>query len=146
MTIDIKHAFGIGPIQVDAMTIRTTVFVNEQGVAINEELDGHDAEAIHIIAYFDGKLAATARLLEEDIGVWHVQRVATVYSMRGKGLGSALFDYIEKLAPGYQIHTLILGAQLQARGFYDGLDFESFGDQFLDAGIWHVNMKKKLTK
>lgn len=147
MTIEIKHQKGIGPIQADALIIRKTVFVIEQGVAIADEMDDPSAEeeAIHIVAYVDGKLAATARVLPESATTWHVQRVATLYPARGKGLGSKLFAYIEQLAPEYGIKTLVLGAQVQARGFYDRLGFSAFGEAFIDAGIQHIHMKKALS-
>ncbi|MCT4411725.1 GNAT family N-acetyltransferase [Leuconostoc falkenbergense] len=147
MTIEIKHQKGLGPIQADALIIRKTVFVIEQGVAISDEMDDTSAEeeAIHIVAYVDGKLAATARVLPESATTWYVQRVATLYPARGKGLGSKLFAYIEQLAPEYGIKTLVLGAQVQARGFYDRLGFSAFDEEFIEAGIQHIHMKKALS-
>ena len=146
MTIEIKHQIGLGPIHDDALTIRTTVFVAEQGVPMQLELDDPaiEATALHIVAYVDGKLAGTARVFEEHPGIWHVQRVATLYPMRGQGIGRQLFAYIEKLAPGYHIQALELGAQVQAKGFYENLGFQAFGDEFYDANILHIHMKKEL--
>lgn len=146
MTVEIKHQIGLGPIHDDALTIRTTVFVAEQGVPMQLELDDPtiEAAALHIVAYVDDKLAGTARVFEEQSGVWHVQRVATLYPMRGQGIGRQLLAYIEKLAPGYHIHTLELGAQMQAKGFYENLGFQAFGDEFCEADILHIYMKKEL--
>lgn len=146
MTVEIKHQIGLGPIHDDALTIRTTVFVAEQGVPMQLELDAPtiEAAALHIAAYVDDKLAGTARVFEEQPGVWHVQRVATLYPMRGQGIGRQLLAYIEKLAPGYHIHTLELGAQMQAKGFYENLGFQAFGDEFYEADILHIHMKKEL--
>ncbi|WP_312040867.1 GNAT family N-acetyltransferase, partial [Leuconostoc lactis] len=137
MTVEIKHQIGLGTIHDDALTIRTAVFVAEQGVPMHLELDNPtvEATALHIVAYVDGKLAGTARVFEEHPGIWHVQRVATLYPMRGQGIGRQLFAYIEKLAPGYHIQTLELGAQIQAKGFYENLGFQAFGDEFYDANI-----------
>lgn len=146
MTVEIKHQIGLGTIHDDALTIRTAVFVAEQGVPMHLELDNPtvEATALHIVAYVDGKLAGTARVFEEHPGIWHVQRVATLYPMRGQGIGRQLFAYIEKLAPSYHIQTLELGAQIQAKGFYENLGFQAFGDEFYDANILHINMKKEL--
>ncbi|WKY79235.1 GNAT family N-acetyltransferase [Leuconostoc lactis] len=146
MTVEIKHQIGLGTIHDDALTIRTAVFVAEQGVPMHLELDNPtvEATALHIVAYVDGKLAGTARVFEEHPGIWHVQRVATLYPMRGQGIGRQLFAYIEKLAPGYHIQTLELEAQVQAKGFYENLGFQAFGDEFYDANILHINMKKEL--
>lgn len=146
MTVEIKHQIGLGTIHDDALTIRTAVFVAEQGVPMHLELDNPtvEATALHIVAYVDGKLAGTARVFEEHPGIWHVQRVATLYPMRGQGIGRQLVAYIEKLAPGYHIQKLELGAQIQAKGFYENLGFQAFGDEFYDANILHINMKKEL--
>ena len=146
MTVEIKHQIGLGTIHDDALTIRTAVFVAEQEVPMHLELDNPtvEATALHIVAYVDGKLAGTARVFEEHPGIWHVQRVATLYPMRGQGIGRQLVAYIEKLAPGYHIQTLELGAQIQAKGFYENLGFQAFGDEFYDANILHINMKKEL--
>lgn len=146
MTIEIKHQIGLGAIHDDALNIRTAVFVAEQGVPMHLEMDNPtiEAAALHIVAYVDGKLAGTARVFEAHPSVWHVQRVATLYPMRGQGIGRELFAYIEKLAPGYTIQTLDLGAQVQAKGFYESLGFQPYGSEFLEAGILHINMKKEL--
>ncbi|MGY3743654.1 GNAT family N-acetyltransferase [Leuconostoc inhae] len=146
MRIEIKHQLGLGVIHDDALNIRKTVFVGEQGVALTDEMNNPLAEkkALHIVAYVNGQPAATARVLEENPGIWHVQRVATLHAMRGQGLGSQLFDYIESLAPFYHIHMLDLGAQIQARKFYEQLKFHTYGSEFSEAGITHIGMKKEL--
>ncbi|WP_367300456.1 GNAT family N-acetyltransferase [Leuconostoc carnosum] len=144
MTIEITHQVGLGKVHDDALKIRKAVFVAEQGVSLVDEIDtpSNEESARHFVAYVDGTLAATARALEEEPGVWHIQRVATLYPLRGKGLGANLIAFIENTATNYDIHTLYLGAQIQAKGFYERLGFSAYGDEFLDAGIWHVHMKK----
>ncbi|MEX0381632.1 GNAT family N-acetyltransferase [Leuconostoc sp. MS02] len=146
MTLEIKHQLGLGSIHDDALHIRTTVFVAEQGVSLSDEMNDQLTEetALHIVAYINGNPAATARVLEENTGVWHVQRVATLQALRGQGLGSQLFDYIEQLAPFFHIHTLDLGAQVQAKKFYERLNFKTYGSEFQEAGIVHIGMKKEL--
>jgi len=146
MTIKIKHQIGLGPIHDEALTIRTAVFVTEQGVSIKDEMADQLAEetALHMVAFLDNISAATARVREETPGIWHVQRVATLPSFRGQGIASQLFAYIESFAPQYHIHTLDLGAQVQAKLFYEHLQFEAYGSEFLDAGIVHISMKKHL--
>ncbi|WP_220741273.1 GNAT family N-acetyltransferase [Leuconostoc miyukkimchii] len=148
MTIEIKHQIGLGDIHEAALNIRKTVFVLEQGVPLSDELDNQIAEesATHIVAYLNGSPVATARVLEEHPGIWHIQRVATLKPMRGQGLGSQLLAYIEALAsdPDHHIHTLELGAQITAKTFYEKLNFQTYGSEFLEAGIMHINMKKEL--
>lgn len=146
MKIQIKHEQGLGTIHEDALAIRNAVFVVEQGVDIKDELNDQAAEenAIHIVIYANNQLAATARVLAESNDTWHIQRVATLSQLRGQGLGRQLIEYIETLAPSYGIQTLVLGAQIQARGFYESLDFIATGIPFFEAGIQHIHMKKEL--
>ncbi|GMA69919.1 acetyltransferase [Leuconostoc litchii] len=146
MKIEIKHEQGLGTIHDDALLIRKAVFIVEQGVNVADELNDQSAEenAIHIVAYANSKLAATARVIIESDNIWHIQRVATLQSLRGYGLGTALLNYIEDLAPSYNIQQLVLGAQIQARGFYELLGFETTGTPFMEAGIEHIHMKKEL--
>ncbi|WP_223329570.1 GNAT family N-acetyltransferase [Leuconostoc mesenteroides] len=127
------------------LNTRTGFFV-EQGVDIKDELNDQAAEenAIHIVIYVDNKLAATARVLAESDDTWHIQRVATLFPLRGQGLGRKLMEYIETLAPSYGIQNLVLGAQVQARGFYESLGFAAIGATFFEAGIQHIHMKKEL--
>jgi predicted GNAT family N-acyltransferase len=120
MKIQIKHEQGLGPIHEDALAIRKAVF------------------------NVDNKLAATARVLAESDDTWHIQRVATLFPLRGQGLGRKLMEYIETLAPSYGIQNLVLGAQVQARGFYESLGFAAIGATFFEAGIQHIHMKKEL--
>lgn len=146
MKIQIKHEQGLGPIHEDALAIRKAVFIVEQGVDIKDELNDQAAEenAIHIVIYVDNKLAATARVLAESDDTWHIQRVATLFPLRGQGLGRKLMEYIETLAASYGIQNLVLGAQVQARGFYESLGFAAIGATFFEAGIQHIHMKKEL--
>lgn len=146
MTIKIKHAYGLGEIQQDARMIRQAVFVEEQGFSVQDEYDHLDSTTIHIVAYTNTQAVATARLHEEQLGTWHIQRVATLASMRHQGIGRLLFNEIEALAPQFNIHTLTLGAQLQARHFYEQLGFNSHGDIFLDANVPHIEMIKLLNR
>ncbi|MGX7052393.1 GNAT family N-acetyltransferase [Leuconostoc palmae] len=146
MTILIKHQTGSGSVHDDALYIRKTVFVEEQGVPLSEELDdlGNAMQFQYLVAYINNKPATTARVIEEESGVWHIQRVATLPEMRHRSLGRQMMRYIEELSPTYHIHTLRLGAQLQAENFYRQLDFTPYGSSFLEAGIMHINMKKEL--
>lgn len=146
MTTQIKHQSGLSHIHDDALYIRKTVFVTEQGVPLDDELDNPENEekAIHIVAYVANQPAATARLLEETPGTWHVQRVATLKNMRQRGIGKEIFHYIEVLAPSYHIHCLYLGAQLHASPFYTQIGFVAYGPEFIEAGIKHISMKKEL--
>mgnify|MGYP001131698286 CR=1 FL=1 len=120
--------------------IRMRVFVEEQGVPLDEELDEDDIHALHYLVR-DGEIpAAAARLVPKSDGVAKVGRVAVLPSYRRQGVGTKLMTYIlDGDARSYE--EVILDSQLTAVGFYERLGFVAEGDEFLDAGIPHIRMR-----
>ena len=120
--------------------IRYDVFVKEQGVPLELEIDGLDAGAIHALV-FDGKIpVGTGRLIEDG----HIGRVAVQKAHRGRGAGICIIQGLLDAARAENLTEVWLGAQCHAKGFYRQLGFSEFGEIFLDAGIDHIKMKKTL--
>ncbi|WIO75506.1 GNAT family N-acetyltransferase [Porticoccaceae bacterium LTM1] len=117
--------------------IRFTVFVDEQQVPSEIEIDEHDADSHHWLAYSpEGEAIGTARL--ESNG--KVGRMAVMKSHRGKGIGAALMRRIILDASAMGMTNLHLHAQCHARDFYQQFGFEPHGDIFDEAGIDHIEM------
>lgn len=124
--------------------IRRVVFIDEQAVPEELEMDDLDGEAIHLLATVDGRPAGTARLLLRD-EVGKIGRVAVLADQRGTGLGAALIRAaLEELRAVPGITTAKLGAQTHALGFYERLGFTAFGPVYDDAGIPHRDMTRPL--
>ncbi len=124
--------------------LRRTVFIEEQGVSEDQEVDDKDEDAIHLLATVDGVPMGSARLLTQgDTG--KIGRVCVLANVRGTGLGAALIraavDQFRQM-PG--VAVVKLGSQSHALGFYERLGFTAFGDEYLDAGIAHRDMKLML--
>lgn len=129
----------------DALKIRNQVFVKEQGVPLDREIDNYEAYTIHFILYLDTETPmATLRLLPLEDGKIKVQRMAVLKEFRKKGLGKVIMEAAETFANEHDYQQLVLGAQLTARDFYQRLGYQAEGDIFLDAGIEHVTMTKTL--
>jgi len=127
------------------LAIRREVFVEEQGVSLDEEMDAHDAVCVHFLA-FDGRDAVgTARLRETDAGSVKAERVAVRRSARRAGVGRALMRALEDEARACGRHELVLNAQAPVIAFYERLGYRAEGPQFLEAGIPHRAMRKRLT-
>ena len=119
-------------------SLRHTVFVEEQGVPVELELDGEDAAAWHAAAFSDdGKLIGTGRMLRSG----KIGRMAVSQSMRGQGIGRGLLDALVAEAKQLKLEEVSLGAQLPAVAFYERAGFMAYGDVFLDADIDHRMMK-----
>ncbi|WP_280354768.1 GNAT family N-acetyltransferase [Nocardia otitidiscaviarum] len=128
----------------DAYAIRMAVFVEEQGVPAEIELDELDATADHFLARLDGEPIGAGRLTRrDDIGV--LGRLAVAKRARGTGLGAALVRAIEERACERGLVAVELHAQTQAQGFYERLGYTAFGEpDWEDAGIEHIWMRKTL--
>ncbi|MBM6439281.1 GNAT family N-acetyltransferase [Lacticaseibacillus rhamnosus] len=129
----------------DSVQIRTHVFVEEQHVPANLEVDADEGKATYFVVYDAGLPVATARILPEGTG-YHVQRVAVEKAYRKHGLGKMVLNAIIAYAREQDVAFLKLGAQLQAIGFYKTLGFQLTDQpEFLDAGIRHREMQLQLT-
>ncbi|MCA1769701.1 MAG: GNAT family N-acetyltransferase [Halomonas sp.] len=125
-----------------ASEIRQIVFIEEQRVPFAEEWDGRDDDCRHFLALLDGAPVGTARLLSDA----HIGRVAVLAEARGSGIGAALMLAAIETARRENYPAVELAAQTHALTFYERLGFTAFGDQFLDAGIPHRNMRLELSE
>jgi predicted GNAT family N-acyltransferase len=121
--------------------IRLAVFVQEQGVPLELELDAEDAYSVHAVAYGpQGDPVGTGRLLRDG----HIGRMAVSAACRGQGVGSALLTALINEARSRHYPQVVLSAQLHAQAFYAAHGFVAEGDVYLDAGIQHVTMRRGL--
>lgn len=117
--------------------IRTTVFVEEQNVPQEEEWDGQDDTAIHVLAMMsNGKPVGTARLLESG----QIGRMAVLHDYRKRGIGGSMLSRLLKIAAENNIRNLFLNSQFEAIPFYKKFGFIEQGETFMEAGILHRKM------
>ncbi|MBM7702524.1 GNAT family N-acetyltransferase [Metabacillus iocasae] len=127
----------------DAYAVRKQVFVDEQNVPIEEEIDQHEDEAAHIVVYDQDQPVGAGRFRVVD-GYGKVERICVLSSHRKYGVGKQIMLYMEQVASAHDVHKLKLNAQTQAEGFYQKLGYETVSGEFLDAGIPHVTMVRSL--
>jgi len=125
--------------------IRREVFVEEQGVPVDEEMDAHDALCTHFLALRGGEAIGTARLRGSDDGRVKAERVAVRRPFRRAGVGRALMRALEDEAAVRDAGELLLNAQAPVVAFYERLGYRAEGPEFLEAGIPHRAMRKPLT-
>ena len=127
----------------DAFYVRKIVFIDEQQVPEELELDEHDKTAIHFVGYEEKRLVAAARLRFVD-GYGKLERICVLKEHRGKHYGKILMEAMEKTIREHGVDKAKLNAQTHAESFYSKQGYETVSDIFMDAGIPHVTMVKKL--
>ena len=126
-----------------ALELRERVFCGEQGVPLAAERDGRDDEALHVVAFGDGSLLGTCRVLV-DGEVARLGRMAVAPEARGAGVGSAVLREAERLAARAGARRMTLHAQTAARAVYERAGYEPPGAEFGQGGIDHITMEKPL--
>lgn len=123
-----------------AAPIRFTVFVEEQGVPREIELDEMDPRCIHAVAFEDKKAVATGRLLPDG----HIGRMAVLKQWRGRGIGGQILNALMNEARARGDREVALSAQVHATAFYRAHGFVEEGAEYLEAGIAHRDMRRRL--
>ena len=123
-----------------AYPIRKEVFIREQGVPQELELDEQDETAIHVLAYQDGQCIGTARLVNLGNQSMQIGRMAVLTQYRGNGIGKRILEELIELSRKQGTSSIILHAQITAIAFYEKLGFLPEGPEYLEAGIAHRNM------
>ncbi len=127
-----------------AIGVRFRVFVAEQSVPPEEELDEADATAIHAIALLDGEVVGTGRLLLGDGDTVHIGRMAVDAPQRRRGIGGAILEFLEGEARGRGYQRSVLHAQEYVKEFYASHGYQQHGESFLEVNIPHIEMRKGL--
>lgn len=125
-----------------AREVREEVFVVEQRVPIEEEMDEMDDVSLHAVACDPkGQVLATGRLLPDG----HIGRMAVRKSARGAGIGGAILELLMQRAKARGDKDVVLSAQSHAECFYARYGYLREGTEFLDAGILHIQMRHTFT-
>jgi len=132
--------------QTAAQSVRTAVFVHEQGIAPEDEWDTNDATALHAVLFdVNGQALGNARLLQPSATVAKVGRMAVIRDARSNGYGARLLQALIRCARQRSHKEVRLSAQRTAEGFYAAHGFVTVGEPFDEVGIPHVEMVLSLT-
>jgi len=126
--------------QQQILYIREQVFIIEQQVPPELEVDVQDPQARHVLLFNETIAVATGRLTTDG----HIGRIAVLRGHRHQGYGTQIILKLEQIAITAGLKQVVLGAQLQALNFYERLGYQAIGEVFMDAGIEHQLMNKFL--
>lgn len=130
----------------EAFSIRKTVFIDEQNVPEELELDEYDPQALHALAKFGMQFVGTARLVDLGNGQAQIGRMAVLAQYRNQGFGKQILEGLIWAAKEKGISSIILHSQVSAMPFYEKLGFIAQGPIYSEANIPHRNMMLVLTK
>jgi len=127
-----------------ARALRLQVFVEEQGIPREMELDALDGAALHAIALQDGEVVGTGRLVMETPTHGVIGRMAVAWPLRRRGIGASILAFLEEEARSRGAQRITLHAQGYVKEFYVRHGYREEGEPFLEVGILHVQMLKDL--
>ena len=125
-------------------TVRRLVFQTEQGVEAELDFDGQDETSVQIIAYLDSQPVGTARIRYLNTQTAKIERLAVLSTARGQGIGKKIMEKAIEVVAQKNIQEVLIHAQEYIKGLHQQLGFEQEGEEFEEAGITHVKMRKKL--
>ncbi len=121
----------------EIISIRTQVFVEEQGIDSAIDFDGLDDTAIHVLVVSNGISVGTGRILDDG----HIGRIAVLKSARNQSVGATVLKALVNEASKQGYKRVYLGSQMHATVFYKKLGFNICGEVFMDAGLEHIEME-----
>ena len=124
----------------NCLSIRRKVFIEEQKISEEIEMDDDHTNAISICAIMNEMHIGTARYRETSSGI-KLERFAVLHDYRGQGVGKALVKFMVDKLDGKKM--IYLHAQETVVDFYLTLGFEKVNTRFYEAGIPHWKMIKK---
>jgi len=120
--------------------VRDAVFIGEQGISHELEIDGQDESCTHVLVLVDDQSVGTARMT----AVGKVGRVAVLKAFRNRGIGRMIMQALEGIATAAGLTRIYFHAQTSAVPFYLESGYKLTGTEFMEAGIPHVAMEKPL--
>jgi len=127
-----------------AFEVRKQVFVEEQGIPEDLELDELDVEAMHMVVKDGEGIVGTARVLFLAASQAKLERMAILKPFRRRGIGKGIISFLDEEFKNRGTEQVVLHAQCSAVNFYKSCGFEESGSPFWEAGIKHVKMQKRL--
>ena len=127
-----------------AFEVRRHVFVEEQGISEELELDEYDREALHMVVKDKERVIGTARIRFLVTGQAKLERMAVLKHFRRRGIGRDIISFLIAELRNRQMRQVLLHAQYSAVAFYRSCGFEESGLPFWEAGIKHIKMQRRI--
>lgn len=129
---------------IEMVELRNTILLEPIGLPYFEDVFVDDEDSIFCGCYDSEELIGCCVLTEQDDEVVRLRQMAVAEEVQHKGIGSKLIAFAEKIAKEYDFKEITLHAQRKVESFYLKNGYQFDGDEFVEAGISHIMMKKSL--
>ena len=126
---------------------RFEIFVCEQKIVEEQDFDDKDKVCHHIMLKENERVVAYCRIVPKGIGYDYISvgRVLVLSSHRRKGIAQEMMKVaLEFIKNNLDEKTVVLSAQLYAKGLYESVGFKVISDVYDEVNIPHVKMKVEL--
>jgi len=127
-----------------ALDVRREVFVEEQDISEDLEYDGYDGHSLHVVVKDGERVIGTARVQFPTASQAKIERMAVIKTFRRRGIGGGIMAFLDEEFRNRRVEEVILHAQCEVAAFYRSCGFEESGVPFLEAGIKHIRMQRRL--
>ncbi len=111
-----------------AQAIRKHVFVIEQGIPLQLDLDGLDEKSYHSLISIDEKLIGTARLTVVTETHAVLARIAVMKEFRGAGVARKLVNSLLAYAKELRVKSVEIHAHQYLQHYYESFGFAYIKD------------------
>lgn len=125
------------------MVVRGIVFIEEQQVDWEGEIDEFEGESVHFLGEAGGQPVATGRLRRLADGRAKVERIAVRPAWRGRGYARDIVQAVLDRARADGARRFVMHAQVHLQKFYEDFGFRREGDIFVECGIDHITMVRE---
>lgn len=124
--------------------LRTEILRKPLGMTFTAEELEKEKENIHIAAFEDDKMLGCCMLIRQEGKEIRLRQMAVLNNLQGKGIGKAILIFAENIARDLGFKEITMHARKTAVLFFEKLGYRIIGDEFLELGIPHVEMEKRL--
>ncbi len=142
--VEIKKIQYLSPEYRESLILRDNILRKPLGRNIYDEDLRKESDDIHLVALVENRIEGTLILRDLGDGKMKMRQVAVSESMRHRGIGRKLVEESEKIAREKGYRKIVLNARRGALEFYRKLDYEIVSEEFIEVGISHFRMQKRL--
>jgi predicted GNAT family N-acyltransferase len=131
----------------DTVHLRELVLRLPLGMRFSAEELELENDTYHIAAYDENKkIVGAVMLVPLSSTKLKMRQVVITEDWQGRGIGKELIEFAETFARSKGYEIIEANARQTALGFYEKLDYHKQGKEFMEVGIAHMKVEKKLNK